>query len=46
MKAGGPAESGVQGLHNKCLAVDLPNNLGFQGVSEGLQGLIGGYSSR
>lgn len=29
MKAGGPVESGLQTCHNKYLAVNLPNNLGF-----------------
>ena len=35
MKAGGPVESGIQRLHNKCLAVDLPNNLGILEVLRG-----------
>ena len=46
MKAGGPAESGLQTCHNKYLAVNLPNNLGFQGGSEGFTGVFKGFFKR
>ena len=46
MKAGGPVESGLQACHNKCLAVNLPNNLGFQGGSEGFTGVFKGFFKR
>lgn len=46
MKAGGPVESGLQAFHNKYLAVNLPNNLGFQGVSEGFAGVFKGFLKR
>ena len=40
MKAGGPVESGLQTCHNKYLAVNLANNRGLQGVSEGFAGVF------
>ena len=46
MKAGGPVESGLQACHNKYLAVNLPNNLGFQGLSEGFTGVFKGFFKR
>ena len=46
MKAGGPVESGLQTCHNKYLAVNLANNRGLQGVSEGFTGVFKGFFKR
>ena len=46
MKAGGLVESGLQTCHNKYLAVNLANNLGFQGLSEGFTGVLQGFFKR
>ena len=46
MKAGGPVESGLQTCHNKYLAVNLANNRGLQGVSEGFAGVFKGFLKR